>query len=209
MTSALEQACTALEAGVQSLVAALALRRKEGEPLRVLLASPRHGDGTSLVAMATAVALCRTLGPRVALVEANVFRPSLGRRAGVRGPQGFAECLSPEAGASTLHGSFLPGLELLPAGQSAPTLAHWGGTGVRRLFADELRSFSFVIVDAPPLLDRPVGRLLLPSCDVAALVIRAGSTTRADARAATGVLHDSGVATLGAIANRVRLSPVL
>ena len=79
----------------------------------------------------------------------------------------------------------------------------------RRLFADELRSFSFVIVDAPPLLDRPVGRLLLPSCDVAALVIRAGSTTRADARAATGVLHDSGVATLGAIANRVRLSPVL
>lgn len=208
MTPALERACTALEVEVQPVVAALASRRREGEPMRLLLTSPRHGGGTSLIATATAMALCRALGSRVALVEANVFSPSLARRAGIRDAPGFSDRLTSGAGDLALQESFLPGLELLPARQISTSTALWGGAGVRRLLEEELRPYPFVVVDAPPLLDRPVGRLLLPWCDVAALVIRVGSTTRADARSAAGVLRESGIVTLGAIANRVRHFPI-
>lgn len=206
MSAPLLQACAALELSVQALAAALASRRRDESPLRVLFASPRHGDGTTTLAACTALALCRHLHARVALVEANPFAPALAAYAGCAPAPGFAEVLRGEpADGGRLRASFEPGLSLLPAGTLGATEAvDWRGARVRELLEVELRSFPFALIDAPPLLDRPTGRLLLGSCDLAVLVVRAGTTTRADARAAQQILESSGAAPAGVILNRLR-----
>lgn len=209
MSAPLAQACAALELSVQAIAAALTSRRKDETPLRVLFASPRHGDGTTTLAACTALALCRHLHTRVALVEANPFAPALAAYAGCAPAPGFADLLRGEPGDGVrLRASFESGLSLLPAGTLGAALGategvDWRGAHVRELLEVELRGFPFALIDAPPLLDRPTGRLLLGSCDLAVLVVRAGVTTKADARAAQQVLEGSGVPPAGVILNRL------
>ncbi|NOT30569.1 MAG: hypothetical protein HOP15_09005 [Planctomycetes bacterium] len=192
---------------MQSICAALASRRKDGQaPGRVLFASPRHGDGTTTVAACTAVALHRNLRTPVALVEANPFSPALSAYAGCPPTPGFAEVLREEAaGDQVLRESLVLGLSLLPAGSlRAAELVDWRGQQARLLLEDGLRAFSFALIDVPPLLDRPVGRLLFEFGDLAVLVVRAGVTTKPDARAALRVLEESGVPLAGVVLNRFK-----
>lgn len=206
-SKALARASTVLELPVQSVWTTLANHPREKDaPLRVLFASPRHGSGTTLLTTCAAMALCRNLHARVALVEANPFSPSLAALVGCPPRPGFAEVLRDQTEAtgapkesSESRLSLLPGSTLAPAEQ-----VDWRGPNVRLLLEEELRAFSFALIDAPPLLDRPVGRLLLGSCDLAVLVLRAGVTTKADARAALEALRASGVPVAGVVLNRVR-----
>lgn len=208
-SKAFARAARVLELPVQAVWTRLANHpRESGAPLRVGFASPRHGGGTTLLTTCTAMALCRNLGARVALVEANPFRPALAGLVGCPARPGFAEVLRDQtqaAGApkasSESRLSLLPGSTLEPAEQ-----VDWRGPNVRLLLEEELAAFSFALIDAPPLLDRPVGRLLFGSCDLAVLVLRAGVTTKADAREALEALRASGVPLAGVVLNRARRS---
>jgi Mrp family chromosome partitioning ATPase len=207
VSAALERAAKALELPLQALGATLASHRRAVEgPRRIAFTSPRHGVGTTTVAACTALALARDLKRRVALVEANPFRPALAPYAGVAPTPGFAEVLREEVELDRVLGeSALPGLSLLPAGElGAPETIDWNGSRARLLFAETLRSFPFALVDLAPLLDRPVARLVLPLVDLAVLVVRAGHTTKADARAAVQALRESGVTVVGVVLNRFR-----
>src|SRR5206468_11799053 len=139
-------------------------------------ASPRHGDGTTTLAACTAVALCQNLRARVALVEANPFSPGLAACAECPPEPGFAQVLRAEAaGDQVLRESSEAGLSLLPGGSLGATESvDWRGPNVRLLLEDALRAYPFALVDAPPLLDRPLSRLLLEYADLAVLVVRGG-----------------------------------
>jgi polysaccharide biosynthesis transport protein len=213
LSAPLADAGAALELPVQSIWTALAgLRTDEETPLRVLFASPRHGDGTTTLAACTALSLCRNLRTRVALVEANPFTPALAAYAGCAPAPGFADVLRNGPGqrdgnGGALSASFEPGLSLMPGGTLAATEpVDWRGPSVRELLDEELASFPFALLDAPPLLDRPAGRLLLASADFAVLVVRAGVTSKADARAAQQILEASDVPLAGVVLNRFETS---
>jgi Mrp family chromosome partitioning ATPase len=204
--SPLERACAALEVPILSICAALAHRKGEvSSARRVLFASPRHGDGTTTVAACTALALCRTLGATVALVEANPFHATLASFAGCTSVPGFVDVLRGNVSiARALQQSLVPGLSMLPAGTlRAEAPLDWRAARERLLEGESLSSVAFTLFDAPPLLDRPVGRLLLELADAAVLVVRAG-TTKDDARAAFQILTGSGVASVAVVLNRYR-----
>jgi Mrp family chromosome partitioning ATPase len=207
MTTPLERACGALERSVQSIWSTLASRRADGDgPRRILFASPRHRSGTTTLAGCTAMALCRNLRTQVALIEANPFSPALASYASCASAPGFAEVLREEApGDEVLQEAFDPPLSLVPAGlvQSTESV-DWRGPNVRLLLEEQLSDFPFAFIDAPPLLDRPVGRLLLEFADLAVLIVRAGVTTRSDLSAAQKILQDSGVPTAGVVLNRFK-----
>jgi Mrp family chromosome partitioning ATPase len=206
MSAALVRAFAALEQPVQAVWSALASRRGSDSQRRVLFTSPRHGDGTTTLAACSALGLCRNLRTEVALVEANPFRPALAAYTDAPATPGFAEVLrGEEDGAPALRESFEPGLSVLPGGAlRASEPLDWRGQDARRLLEEGLRAFPFALIDAPPLLDRPVGRLLFEFADLVVLVVRAGSTTKTDARAALQILRDSGVPLAGVILNRFR-----
>lgn len=206
MSADLERASAALEQPIQAIAAALATRPKEGESARrVLFASPRHGDGTTTVAACTAVALGMNLRIPVVLVEANPFRPALAAYAGCAPTPGFVDALHADpAHAPVLRECFVPGVSLLPAGQATSEPLAWRGTAARVLFGERLQGFPFALIDAPPLLDRPVGRLLLEFADLVVLVVRAGATTKSDARAAARVLAEAGVPVAGVVLNQFK-----
>jgi len=197
------RASAALELTVQSIWTTIA-NLPGPRPRRVLFTAPRQGEGTTTIAACTAIALCRNLRTRVALLEANPFRPALAAYAACDPTPGLAEVLRTEiAGDEALRGSFEAGLSLLPAGTLKPREPiDWGGPNVRRLLENGLRDFPYAIIDAPPLLDRPVGRILFKYCDHAVLVVRAGVTTKPDTREALQIIRDAGVSLAGTVLNR-------
>lgn len=204
MITPLERICTAIEVPILSICAALAQRKGEASATRrVLFASPRHGDGTTTVAACTALTLCRTLGVRVALVEANPFHPTLADDAGCTPVPGFVDVLRGAMSVErALQQSLVPGLSMLPAG-TLPVEAplDWRAARERLLEGESLRAVSFTLIDAPPLVDRPIGRLLLELADQVVLVVRAGAP-KDDARAAFQILEASGVRNAGVVLNR-------
>ena len=66
------------------------------------------------------------------------------------------------------------------------------------------RSDALVIVDAPPILEHPESKLLLGCTDQVVLVLRAGHTTRRQAKAALRLIEQSGVPVLGTVLNRFK-----
>lgn len=214
MSSALERACKALGGSIESVWSTLATRPIPGRPghdgatRRLLFTSPHHGDGTTTLAACSAFGLCRNQRQRVALVEANPYRPGLARYLGLSPQHDFAAVLRAEApGDQVLEESAEPGLSVVAGGTlEASERCDWHGPNVRMLLEDALREVPIVLIDAPPLLDRPAGRMLLDFCDLAVLVVRAGVTRKDDVRLAVQVMRDAGVPLAGVVLNRFRKS---
>lgn len=210
MSSALERACEVLGGSLQSVWSSLATRPLQGRAgadgltRRVLFTSPHHGDGTTTLAACSAVGLTRNQRQRVALIEANPYRPSLARYLGLTPEHDFAAVLREEAaGDQVLQESSEPGLSLLAGGTlKTSERIDWTGPNVRLLLENTLRVYPLALIDAPPLLDRPAGRMLLGFADLAVLVVRAGVTRKDDVRRAARILADAGVPLVGVVLNR-------
>jgi tyrosine-protein kinase Etk/Wzc len=185
-------ATIAQEAGTRSLA-------------RVMFVAAEPGAGTTVVAAATAFGLARNLRTRVGLFEADVERPGLGRLIGMSSEPGLSDVLD---GRSTLEEArrAVPeceGLTVVTAGAQryarSGELASEQARAVLRMLGEERR---FLIIDAPPLLERADSRLLFPQIDAAVLVLRARATRRNDARRALEILQEARVPVLGAVLNR-------
>ncbi len=146
----------------------------------VLITSPQKGEGKSVTAANLALTMAQELGRRVAIVEADLRKPSLQQLFGLPLGPGLAEYL---AGAAELTDAmkFLPDFNLtvipagLPPGNPAELL---GSTAMRRML-DHLRTrFDRVILDTPPVLPLADVAILSPVVDGTLLVVRAGITPK-------------------------------
>jgi capsular exopolysaccharide synthesis family protein len=146
----------------------------------VLVTSPQKGEGKSITAANLALTMAQELGKRVAIVEADLRKPSLQQLFGLPAGPGLAEYL---AGAAELKDAmkFLPdyNLTVIPAGMTPMNPAELLGSTAMRRMLDHLRTrFDRVILDTPPVLPLADVAILAPAVDGVLLVVRAGVTPK-------------------------------
>lgn len=172
----------------------------------IVITSPTNSEGKSTVASLLAEAYAR-LGSRVLLVDADLRRPSLGRRFKLETSRGLSTVLK---GEHRLRDAVQPGpvenMAVLPT-KSDPG----GGDLVARTFESFLEEakndYDLVIVDTPPLLGTDEGRTITTLASGVLLVVRAGAMSGS---ANEGALALDGLKApvLGAVGNALRRSEV-
>jgi tyrosine-protein kinase len=146
----------------------------------ILVTSPQKSEGKSITAANLALTMAQELHRKVAIVEADLRKPSMQQLFGLPPGPGLTEYLS---GAVDLRDvmRFLPdhNLTVIHAGSTAGNPAELlGSTAMRRLL-DALRTrFDRVIIDTPPVLPLADVAVLAPMVDGALMVVRAGVTPK-------------------------------
>jgi protein-tyrosine kinase len=146
------------------------------------IASPSGGDGKTITAINLAGALAQDARSRVLLVEADLRGPMIGRYLGIPDTdRGLARSIArPEL--SLMHAVIkLPGvhLDVLPAGHPSGTpYEALRSARVEELLAEARRAYDYVVVDMPPLVAVPEGRVIERLVDRVLVVVRAHHTSR-------------------------------
>lgn len=175
------------------------------------MTSANGDEGTTTASVSTALALSRSTGENVLLVDANVHHPMLHERFGTSNDCGFCDLIescSTHAGvtpsvsdASTVayaRRTAQDNLRVLPLGapKGSPTalLTSHSAHAVVAALSDR---FGFVVFDCPPLVSSVEAASLCRLADGVALVVRAGATPREDVLTARARL--SGASLLGVV----------
>lgn len=174
----------------------------EGGGRTVAVTSAIPGEGKSTVAANLASAVAET-GMRVALVDADLRKPTVADRFGIEGGVGLSDVL---AGRLPLSEAMQPWGEtplfLLPAGALPPNPAELLGSHAMGLVADELRAvFDVVVFDAPPLLAVTDAAVLARGLTGALLVVRTTHARRAQVADAIASLAAADARLLGVVVN--------
>jgi len=147
----------------------------------LLITSPLPGDGKSTAALNLATVLSEKGKHPVLLLEADVYRPALVKRLGLKPWPGLTECYKRGSDPMLAIRRIDPlGFYLLPAGQPGED----GSSLLQSNFVSQLiqglssSSFSWILIDAPPTT--PVADILAlrAHADATLLIARAGKTPR-------------------------------
>jgi capsular exopolysaccharide synthesis family protein len=178
----------------QFRILAAALHRAQAEhrlsSLIVTSASP--GDGKSHVATNLALTFADSYKRRVLLIDADMRRPTLHHIFRVSNAHGLSDALNGKPIEKATTVSVGDNLTLLPAGRAeASPLGLLSSDGMKRLVAEAVSRFDWVLIDSPPVGMLADARLVSECVDAAILVIRAGVTHFPDVQAAADKLgHD-------------------
>ena len=174
----------------------------------VLVTSANAGEGKSTTAANLAVAVAET-GKKVALVDADLRRPSLHRAFGLENRAGLTSALLKEASLDTdvLRPAPFYSLSLMTSGPLPPNpaeLLEWEGFDA--LLERLKREADLVILDSPPVLAVADARILAAKADATILVIDSGRTRAEAVRKALQALATANANVLGVVLNKVRKS---
>jgi succinoglycan biosynthesis transport protein ExoP len=172
------------------------------ESLCCVITSPSAADGKSTVAANLAIALAQA-GQRVAVVDADLRRPSLHRLFGLQQRVGTTTVLLDRAGVHDALQHPGPGLPaILTSGQNPPNPSELlGSRHMEELLAELRAAYEVVLIDCAPLL--PVTDPLVVSrfTDGILLITRARKTSRDQAQAAKAACAKAGATIFGTVLN--------
>jgi protein-tyrosine kinase len=162
------------------LLAHRLLQLRQRRPLsRLLVASSSPKDGKTVIAVNLAATFART-SARVALIDADMRQPGVGRALGIKAMPGLADYLEGEVELAEAFKIAEPlGLYYLPAGQSSGNpvdLLQSSRMDELMIYATE--TFDWVIFDSPPLNPFADAQHLASVTDGVLLVARAEKTPR-------------------------------
>ncbi|HEX4169667.1 MAG TPA: polysaccharide biosynthesis tyrosine autokinase [Bryobacteraceae bacterium] len=176
-------------------------------PRVIVITSPNPGEGKTTVAVNLAVAIAE-ITDRVLVVDGDLRKHRLNNLFGVQNEFGLADLLSLKEQLTAakieaaVQGTGLPGLFVLTSGSEQDELSSlFYSRRLPELLALLRKEFDTIIIDSPPLLQIPDGRLLGRFADGMILVLRAGMTARESAILARQRLADDGSPVLGTILN--------
>jgi protein-tyrosine kinase len=151
---------------------------------QIMVTSALPGEGKTFCSINLAMSMAMEVDTAVILVDADVVRPSVFDRLGVKNaPVGMLDYLSGSTSdlADILVGTNVPKLLLLPAGQansrSTELLASAAMDRLIAQLADEYPDH-IVIFDAPPLLLTTESAALASKAGQVLVVVESGKTTR-------------------------------
>jgi protein-tyrosine kinase len=188
---------------IRGLRGQLALRWFDDKRKTLVVAAPRAGCGTSVVAANLAIAFAQ-LGERTLLVDANLRRPAQHALFGLGGVAGLSSLLAGRSNFRDLLRRVDPfnSLAVLCAGARPPNPHELLSTvGFTYLIETAPAAFDIVIVDAPPLLECSDGQIAAARGGGCLLVARRHRTSLADMEDAKQQLEPTGAAVVGAVLN--------
>jgi polysaccharide biosynthesis transport protein len=175
---------------VRRLRSNLLISRSGNPPQVLLITSGSPSEGKSLLSLNLAVALAQ-YDKKVLLVEADMRRPVLKRRAHLKTTKGLSTLLTDHS--TKAEPEFLPNhpnLAILPAGPVPPYPAELlGSASLRSLFDQWRNEFDFIVVDSPPVLPVSDTQTLIAYSDATVLIARFRSTTRVGLRRSFNLLR--------------------
>jgi len=175
------------------------------QPPRVVVVTssvPDEGKSSTAVNLAMSIAQA---GRTVLLVEGDLRRPRAAEYLGLEGAVGLTNVLVGQVGVDdVLQPWGVGGLWVLPSGSIPPNPSELLASQNMIELLDSLRTrFDVVVIDSPPLLPVTDGAVTAARADGALLVVRYGSTTRAQVSAAAAALHAVDAKLLGCVMNMV------
>ena len=179
-----------------------------GAPPRVILvtsALPQEGKTTTSINSAIVLA---QKGARVLLVDADLRRPGIHHKMGLKPRAGLSTLLagSDNFDSLVIPSPQLPNLFVLPAGPPPPHPAELLGSELMKNYLAQWREkFDHIIIDTPPSLSVTDAVLLSVDVDSVILVIRSGQTTKEALRRARDILQQVNARIMGVVVNAVDL----
>jgi capsular exopolysaccharide synthesis family protein len=150
----------------------------------ILVTSPVKGDGKTTVATNLAAAMAMDYEQQVLLIDADLRSPSIHRYFGISSTTGLSEYLGSNNGgdlARYVQNTSLPGLRILPAGNSSAVSAELLGTDRMKSLIKEIPEMfpgHQIILDTSPILSTSDPLILSRLVDGLVMVVRAGKTPR-------------------------------
>jgi succinoglycan biosynthesis transport protein ExoP len=192
----------AFREGFQWVFANLSFVNGGERPAVIAIVSAAEREGKSTVSLALARAAEETLGGGVALIDADLRRPTLGP---VR-ETGLADfLLAPERYDLDDLGRAQPdsNLQIVPAGRHrANPAALLGGQSLREFIGLARRRWDFVVLDTPPLRAGADATLIASRADGAVLVLNGAASRHGSVKWSVEQLRRAGVQVLGVVINR-------
>jgi len=143
----------------------------------VMMASTLAGEGKTLTATNLALTLSESYRRRVALIDADLRRPTVHDMFGLPNVSGLNDVLSARGDASCEIFDVSPFLSVLTAGRPNPDpISGLTSDRMRRLVASAAEEFEWVILDTPPVGLLPDAGLLAGMVDTVVLIVAAGRT---------------------------------
>ena len=169
----------------------------------VLLTAPRHGEGTTTVALGLAASLAKERETRVLLVEGNFRSPTFRTLLPLSGDAGVLDFAAGRATPEALALRLEPlNLSVITAGQPART--DISVEIVEVLIARLQSQYDFILIDGPPVNSYADASVLSTKVDGVILVIEADQTPVSEAETAKRQLDRVGARILGVVLNRRR-----
>lgn len=194
------------EESIRKLRTNLRYANVDSEMHVILVTSPLQGDGKSSVAsnLAKVMALA---GQEVLLIDADLRRPTVRETFKVKGQVGLTQVLVGSVGLDkALSATAMPGLTVLPAGDTPPNPSELLGSQRMSELLEYLGHDRIVIVDAPPVLPVTDAAVLAKSVDGIVLVLQAGRTTDEQLEQSLLQLDQAGGSVAGLVLNRAASS---
>jgi len=176
------------------------------EPIGTLLVtSPDAGTGKTTVAANLGVVWAQA-GLQVVLVDADLRRPSLHQKFGLKRDVGLTDLLIGDVQnvGECMMPTQIDGLSLIPSGPTPPNPSELLGSARMETVLAEIRgSAGLVLLDSPPTLPVADAAVLARVVDRVLLVLEAGRTGRDAARQAVDNLAQVGARLVGAVLNAI------
>jgi capsular exopolysaccharide synthesis family protein len=189
----------------RSLRTSLLLATAGKPPKFILFTSATPSEGKTTTASNLACILSQG-DARVVLVDADLRRPNVHHRFGLTGKLGLTTVL---AGTSTLeealqHIPEVPNLDILPSGPVPPFPTEMLSSEAMQALLKRLGdTYTYVIIDSPPILSVTDAVILGRVVDAVVLVVRHGKSNRNVMRRARDLLVRSAVPMAGLVLNAV------
>lgn len=177
--------------------------RDDGKPPRRILitsAGPREGKTTSSINLGISFA---ATGRRVALIDADLRRPSLHHAFGLSNEKGFSTLITGQVGAEEVaQPTPQEGLYIVPSGPRPPNPAELLGSAGCRAALDRLNEvFDLVIIDTPPVVAVTDAVVMSAEVDGVVMVIKSFKVARDLVLQAKRMLTDVDARLIGVVLN--------
>lgn len=144
----------------------------KGATITALSGGPGEGKSTTLFNLAV---VCAQAGQRVALVDADLRRPSVHKNAKIENTMGVADLIQDNAidPLSLIFSTQIPNLFVMPAGDMpSDQLGTFNAIRLREILAALKTEYDIVFIDAPPILGVSDGSTIAREVDQILLVIQ-------------------------------------